>query len=434
MLAAAFYSLIQRFSVPVFGVLNFILLVRIFNKDDVGVWALFTTVITIIEVAKSGFIRNASIRQLSLTNNASAVSDASLMVNILFTGVCIVGSALASISLVTIWQNQQMAILLGLFCIQMIVYVVFSHIDYHNSSNTNFKMMMVAYIIRNGMLFICLAIIYLGKIPFSLTGLAILQISCLLIATAYLALTIKGVNFNLHYNKKKILEIVSFGKYVFATNTSSMLFRSTDLYLISNLINNAAVANYNVAMRITNLIDLPSTAASEVLFPLSVKNLKEKGTSDLKRLFEKTVGYTLVLVIPMTLLSFLFAKPIILIIAGDAYLDSVPILQITLLYGLLLPYLKQLGTILNVMNKPHIGFYLMLFIFVFNLLINYLFILEFGVIGAAYGTLISYTVSIIINQQILKKELNVSFANTFSYYLAAHKELFDKGRQYLKRK
>jgi O-antigen/teichoic acid export membrane protein len=136
----------------------------------------------------------------------------------------------------------------------------------------------------------------------------------------------------------------------------------------------------------------------------------------------------------MTLVSFLFAKPIIQIIAGEAYLESVPILQITLLYGLLLPYLKQLGTILNVMNKPHIGFYLMLFIFVFNLAINYIFISDFGIIGAAYGTLISYAVSIIINQQILKKELNVSFVNTFRYYLAAHKELFNKGRQYLKRK
>ena len=432
MLAAAFYSLIQRFSVPIFGVLNFMLLVRIFSPDEVGTWALFTTIITLIEVAKSGFIRNASIRQLSLTDQDSEVSSASLMVNALFTIASIILIAIACACLVIFWNNRQMATLLGLFCLQLLVFIFFSHIDYHNSSNANFKTMMIAYIVRNGSLFILLAIVFFTKFKLTLELLAIAQIVCLILATIYLVSTMK-TEFKLKFNGKIIGDIVHFGKYVFATNTSSMLFRSTDLYLLATLISNTSVAYYNVAMRITNLIDLPSTAASEVLFPVSIKNLKNKTSSDLKRLFERTVGYTLVLVIPMTVLSFLFAKPVILLIAGEAYLESIPILQITLLYGLLLPYLKQLGTILNVLNKPHIGFYLMLFILVFNLITNFIFIKLFGMIGAAYGTLLSYTLSILINQQILKKELNVSFANTFTYYIAAHKELFDKIRLYLKK-
>lgn len=432
MLAAAIYSLIQRFSVPVFGVLNFMLLVRIFDTNEVGTWALFTTIITLIEVAKSGFIRNASIRQLSMADQDEAVSSASLIVNIIFTAICIVLIGIACIFLLTVWPHAQIATLLGLFCIQLIVYIFFSHIDYHVSSNANFKIMMIAYIIRNGALFLFLSAVLLFEMKLSLEMLTIIQIICLILATLYLVNVIK-IKFRLHYESKLVSEIIGFGKYVFATNTSSMLFRSTDLYLLASLISNTAVAYYNVAMRITNIIDLPSTAASEVLFPVSMKNIKNKSQEDLKRLFEKTVGYTLVLVIPMTLGSFLLAKPIILIIAGESYLASVPILQVTLLYGLLLPYLKQLGTILNVLNKPHIGFYLMLFIFLFNVVTNFIFIKLFGMIGAAYGTLISYTISIIINQQILKKELNVSFLNTFSYYLSAHKELYEKLRQHLKR-
>lgn len=432
MLSAAIYSLVQRFSVPIFGVLNFMLLVRIFNKEEVGTWALFTTIITLIEVAKSGFIRNASIRQLSMSNQAEAVSHASFFVNVVFTAFCICLTGIVCTLLFVVWPNEQMATLLGLFCIQMVVYVFFSHIDYHASSNTNFKVMMLAYIIRNGSLFLFLAIVYATKWQLTLSMLAAIQIICLVIATLYLISTVK-INFKLLYNDKLVNDIVKFGKYVFATNASSMLFRSTDLFLLSNLISNVAVANYNVAMRITNIIDLPSTAASEVLFPVSMKNIQTKSQEDLKRLFEKTVGYTLVLVIPMTALSFLLAKPIILFIAGEAYLASIPILQVTLLYGLLLPYLKQLGTILNVLNKPHIGFYLMLFIFALNVVTNFIFIKLFGLIGAAYGTLISYTISILINQQILKKELNVSFLNTFSYYLSAHKDLYVKLIQYIKK-
>lgn len=433
MLAAAIYSLILRFSVPVFGVLNFMLLVRIFDENEVGVWVLFTTIITLIEVSKSGFIRNASVRLLSLSNESEAVINASFVINVLFTAACIVLTGIACVLLVTIWWQPQLATLLGLFCIQLVVFIFFSHMDYQISSNVNFKVMMIAYIIRNGSLFVFLAAIFWLGITITLQWLALAQIGCLALATLYLLLRFRPVQLKWRLEKKHVMDIVSFGKYVFATNTSSMLFRSTDHYMLASLLSNASVAYYNVALRITNLIDLPSTAASEVLFPVSVKNLKDKGKEDLKRLFEKTVGYTLVIVIPLTIFCFVFARPLILIIAGEDYLISIPVLQVTLIYGLLLPYLKQLGTILNVMNKPQIGFYLMFFIFLLNILTNYFFITHFGIIGAAYGTLVSYVVSIVINQLILQKELNVNFISTFRYYIIAHKELFYKAKGFITR-
>jgi lipopolysaccharide exporter len=425
MLSAAFFSLVQRFSVPLFGVLNFMLIVRMFNTEQVGTWALYTTIITLIEVAKSGFIRNASIRQLSLHEETESVSSASLIVNTLFTLVIIFTIGLSCIGLSFYVDDQLLIRLLGIFCVQLLVFIVFSHIDYHASSATNFKVMMVAYLIRNASMFLVLASIFLLNFTITLEGLAIIQIVCLSLATVFLLFKYK-TQFTWRYEKEKVKDIIAFGKYVFATNTSSMLFRSTDHYLLASLLSNTSVAYYNVAMRITNLIDLPSTAASEVLFPISVKGLKDKGLDEVKRLFEKTVGYTMVLVIPMTVFSFVLAKPIILIIAGEPYLAAIPVLQITLLYGLLLPYLKQLGTTLNILNKPQIGFYLMLFTFLLNIVTNYFCITWLGMLGAAYGTLFSYTVSIFITYQILKKELNVSFINTFRYYISAHKDLLIK--------
>lgn len=425
MLSAAFFSLVQRFSVPLFGVLNFMLIVRMFNTEQVGTWALYTTIITLIEVAKSGFIRNASIRQLSLHEETESVSSASFIVNTLFTLVIIFTIGLSCIGLSFYVDDQLLIRLLGIFCVQLLVFVIFSHIDYHASSATNFKVMMVAYLIRNASMFLVLASIFLLNYTITLEGLAIIQIICLSLATVFLLFKYK-TQFTWRYEKEKVKDIIAFGKYVFATNTSSMLFRSTDHYLLASLLSNTSVAYYNVAMRITNLIDLPSTAASEVLFPISVKGLKDKGLEEVKRLFEKTVGYTMVLVIPMTVFSFVLAKPIILIIAGEPYLAAIPVLQITLLYGLLLPYLKQLGTTLNILNKPQIGFYLMLFTFLLNIVTNYFCITWLGMLGAAYGTLFSYTVSIFITYQILKKELNVSFINTFRYYISAHKDLLIK--------
>jgi lipopolysaccharide exporter len=148
MLAAAFFSLVQRFSVPLFGVLNFMLIVRMFNTNQVGTWALFTTIITVIEVAKSGFIRNASIRQLSLNDEKKIISASSLIINIAFTLLII---TIIGIACLIVWfysGNQQIINLLLLFCLQLIVFIAFSHIDYHASSATNFKKRLNVYCTR----------------------------------------------------------------------------------------------------------------------------------------------------------------------------------------------------------------------------------------------------------------------------------------------
>jgi O-antigen/teichoic acid export membrane protein len=82
--------------------------------------------------------------------------------------------------------------------------------------------------------------------------------------------------------------------------------------------------------------------------------------------------------------------------------------------------MRQAGTVLDSMGKPKINFYLTLSAAVVNVVSNVVFIHFYGPIGAAYGTLVSYLIIIIVNQIFLRKFLDVSFMNIlyslFSYY------------------
>ena len=46
------YTLLNRFSVILFGVVSFFILVRHITPEDNGIWSLFLTIITLVEVIK----------------------------------------------------------------------------------------------------------------------------------------------------------------------------------------------------------------------------------------------------------------------------------------------------------------------------------------------------------------------------------------------
>lgn len=408
------------------------MLVRMLPEEAIGIWVLYTNFVAIVEVTKSGFIKNASVRYFNLPTRTQEVIVASLFLNVAFT--------LAMILLVLGGagvfyygrQDTTVATLLLIFCGQLLVYIPFAHFDYLLSAQLKFGVMMRAYILRNFFLFLCLAT-YFWFVPDTLTlvHIAGFQVVGMLLAVGYIVISVKPQRVPWVLNRSLAKEIANFGKYIFATNISSMLFRSTDQYMLGIMVSNASVAYYNVAVRITNLIDLPSTAASEVLFPKSVKSMQDAGTRDLKRLYEKTVGYVLAIVIPATLGVYVLADWVITIIAGADYQASVPVLRITLLYGLILPYLKQFGTIMNTLDKPKTNFLTVLAIFSVNVVSNLVFIRQFGLMGAAYGTLLTYVFGMILNQYILRREVTVNPLNTFRYMIAAYQEIFTKLKPYI---
>ncbi|HHS96114.1 MAG TPA: flippase, partial [Phaeodactylibacter sp.] len=219
-----------------------------------------------------------------------------------------------------------------------------------------------------------------------------------------------------------------YGRFVFGTNLSTMLYKTIDKFMLGGLLSTTAVGMYELAIRITNLIDVPSFSIAAVVFPQSARRSVGGNTEGLKELYEKSVGAILAIVLPFILFVLLFPKIIVLLIAGEKYLDSIPLLRITILYGLFLPYAIQFGTVLDSMGKPKINFYLTLFGTILNIGFNYFFIKLFGVAGAAYGTLCTYCITFLILQFVLHRMLNVNMLNPFRYIFGFYRQAYDIAR------
>lgn len=428
MLNKFIYSFLLRASIPAFGVINFMIIVRLFERELVGIWVLYMTILAFVEVAKDGFLKNATIWLLNKneTKASGQILSSSLLINLFITGtfiILIVIVATITLSLGTA-EYEPLIYLLLIYCIQLIISVPFTHIDYFLSSRLKFKQMMFAFLIKNFTFFSFLIIsFFFFRTNIRLEYLVGFQTIGVLFGVFFLSRNFSPRFGIKNYTKEFVNKILGFGKYVFATNASSVLFRSTDHYMLAGLIGSGSVAFYNVALRITNLVDLPSTAAAEVIFPMTVKSTN---TVELKQIYENTVSYIVAFAIPVTVFIYFFAEPIVVFIAGESYLSAVNILRVTLAYGLLLPFLKQFGTIINSIDRPKINFYLMFSTFLLNIIFNYLFITEFGLLGAAYGTLVTYIFCFLAAQLILKKYIGVELSNIPGNLFAAYRKIFHR--------
>jgi O-antigen/teichoic acid export membrane protein len=221
-----------------------------------------------------------------------------------------------------------------------------------------------------------------------------------------------------------IKKLFQFGKYVLGTNLSAQLFRNVDKLLLGSLPagGTAAVALYDAAMRITNLMDVPTASMASILYPQSAKRMEE-GKQAVKILYEKAVGAILVFMFPCIIGVLLFAEWIITIVAGHAYLEAANLLRLTVFFGLFVPYSVQFGTVLDSIGKPRINFFFTLMSLGLTALFNWIFISRYGVFGAAVGTLTAYAITFTVMQSYLFRLLRINPFNALVYMAGYYRQI-----------
>lgn len=426
---SGFINLLQNLSGVFFGFGSFYFLVRVLTKYDFGVWTLFMSTITILEAVRSGLIQNALVKYISSSEKEEHpnIISASFTITAMITIFCIILTFIFGHYLSVLWKSPELELLLYLYTIIYLFSGVQAQFNCIEQANLRFDGIFVTNLIRQGLFFgyVCFSFFFVNKI--TLIHLLWVQIVSVFISTIVSYQYVKrDLKIAFNYNKEWISKLFSYGKYAFGTSISSLLSGTIDQMMLGALLSPAASGAFNIAVRITNLIDIPGNAIATIVFPQSSKRVENEGNDAIKYLYEKSVGTTLALVLPGVIFLFLFSNIVIHFIAGEKYDDAIPLLRVTLLYCLLIPYGRQFGTILDSVGRTRTTFLVVLTTATLNLTLNYFFIQSLGVIGAAYATLCSNVVGFIIAQTILKRIVNVSVWNTFIYAFRFYPEFFAK--------
>lgn len=386
-------------------------------KSEIGVWTLYFSVATVLELMRNGFIRNPMISHFVAAESEherNSVVTASLALHCIVVAIVSILLLFGAKPLSVFWDAPQLDTLFYVYILRGIALIPCYHFEFIQQSQSNFKAIFFGNAVRLGPLALYTMVVYfLGMHP-TLLELAIVQLIST-IASAFVEYQYVK-NIPLFYKStdfKLVKSLFSFGKYTLGTSISSMIIRSTDSWMIGRMISTVGVALYNPALRISNLVEVPTLAVANLVYPQVNQKMKERGNEGIQDVYIKSVSLILAAMLPMVVPLFLLSDFVIEIIFGEGYLEASPILRVTIFFMLIIPFNRQFGTVLDALKRPKLNFYLLVLMGVLNIIFNYFLLLKMGPIGAAYGTLLSYIIIFIINQIILYRWFGI---NTFKVF------------------
>jgi lipopolysaccharide exporter len=428
---SVFFTLLNRSFLIAFGVVSYIILAKkVFpTVKEMGIWALYLTIFTLIENIKQGLLRNPMIKFLSepeYVNHRNKVQSSSLITNILFSAL-VIGMLFFGGNIFAGWLNTpELYPLFRLGILVIIILIPFNHLEVLLQAHFKFKAIFYGYLCRQGIFMISvIGLLLYDKPALTLINLVELQIISQLLGTMVLLYFARGYLYrSFETDKLTMLRMFNFGKYIFGTNVFSSLGRSADQFISAGLISANVVAYYNMVARINNMMDVPSFAIADVLFPKNVEAMVTSGLDKVRYYFERMVGTIVSILAPISILIFLFPHIFISILGGSKYYAAIPILQIVILFSILRPFSYQFGTTMDAIGKPALNFWVNLLIMILNYGFMYIGLRYTGWLGAAYGADVAAILSFFIMYFVLKKVVGIQIGETVKWVWKSYVEIF----------
>ncbi|SKB54946.1 Membrane protein involved in the export of O-antigen and teichoic acid [Parapedobacter luteus] len=423
-------SLFQNIFNVAFGFGGFYFLIRVLSKEQYGTYVLFLATVSIIELTRNGLLQNAMIKFIAGVEEREkpAVVSTSLLINLGITSLLsLIILALAPI-LSYVWDTPAITTMLYLYIIAFFISGIQMFFNSVEQAYLNFKGLFYCSFTSQIISFAYISTCFFLGIEISLISLVLVNILSTTISTIpawrYARHNLPALSLKLHINWMK--KMLDYGKYAMGTSVNALLSSTIDQMMLGALLSPASAGKFNIALRISNLANIPSNAMATIVFPQGSKRAETEGNTALKYLYEKSVGSILAILVPALLFIYILADPIIHFVASEKYADAIPLLKITLIYSLFIPFSRQTGTILESVGKTKLNFYLVLFTGIFNMLLNFFFISRWGVLGAAYATLGTNFVFFGVSQYFNRKLFNVSLLNPWIYAIQFYPEIFRK--------
>lgn len=425
-LSSSVFTLLTRATTVFFGFLNFLILIRMLSTTDYGAWILFFSIATLMELVKHGFVRNPLIRYLSIApaNENGLLQTASITLNILIAAIQAVILVVFSYVLARFWDVPQLQSLFLIYILTTFALVPANHFDTIQQAHMQFRQMFFVNMVKQGGILVYVLFAFFTGISVTLEGLALAHLAGVA-GSALLALIFSKslLHFAKRLDHRWFRELFSYGKYTFGTNVSSMIIKNMDSWMLGRVLSVHAVTIFNPAIRVSNLVEIPNDTLSTVYFPKVSQEFAAEGQSAIKRRYEMAVGSILAIVIPGIACIMLLAPQIVAIIAGPGFEETVPILRLTMLYGLMLPFNRFFGVTLDAIGKAKVNFRIVMLTACLNLISSFTFIHFFGTIGAAYGTLVTYSLMLIANQIYLNRNFGITVTGVFAEMFAFYKSI-----------
>lgn len=419
-----FLSLFGNGMMAVFGMVTLAILYRKLPVVEMGVYIFVMAILGLIDTLRAGFLTITFIKFYSGTDQqrAEAVAGACWVIGLAITGVSVVVN-IPTYFLAGFVSNQGLFLFLKYFSIISVITLPSFMANCVVQADKRFDKLLWHKIMTQGSFTLSIFLLaYFEKITLNSVLLAY-AVSNLLASIILLALKWTMISSVKHADKATVLELFHFGKYSMGTNIGSNLFSVTNTFVINFFIGPAALAIFNLGGKLLQVIEIPLLSFAATGMPILSSHYNNGEKSEMMYTLKKMIGMMTIVMVPVTILSIIFAEPIISLLGGKGYShnEAPNLFRIFMAFGLLYPADRFFALALDVIHQPKINFYKILVMLVVNILAVVIGIrIYHSVYSIAIAGLFPLVVAIIMTYAPLNKYLKFSF---WSMYVIGYKEV-----------
>lgn len=191
----------------------------------------------------------------------------------------------------------------------------------------------------------------------------------------------------LEFDSKKLGKIIGRGKWITFAGTFEYLFQHIDDIAVGKILGTAPLGLYQQAYRVSTLpISEVGEIFNKVTFPTYSKISEDRDR--LRKAFLKVTAVILLLVVPVGLILFFFAKEVVLILLGEKWLAAVGALKVLAVFGMLKSISNSAYSLFLSVRKQEIITFIT-FLGIVGMAVPLIpLINRFGIVGAGYATII----------------------------------------------
>jgi O-antigen/teichoic acid export membrane protein len=406
-------SLTGNLVVAGLNIINISLLFRILPAAEIGSWVFFITAFGLADACRAGFLTTGFIRSYAgaTLSRAKEVVGSTWAIAIGLT-VGIVTISLIVRIIITFYPvsiSSELAVnWIGLTLILTLPTFMAASVL---QAELRFGSILILRLLSQG-LFV------LSVIGLMLSGHASLNYvmycyQLVALVTGLFVLLMGWTRFNnlVKYSMTCVKELSHFGKYSIGSFVGTSMLRSSDTFIINFMLGPAALAVYNLAQRFVELIDLPLRSFLSTAIPALSAAFNQQNLSEVGRLLRKNAGMLTWALIPIILITVIFADIPIMLIGGNKYAHTPAsnLLRIIIALTILFPIDRFTGVALDVINQPRINLYKVFIMLATNVVCDVIgvFLLN-SIYGIALANLPTVIVGFVYGYMQLRKFMPLS--------------------------
>lgn len=409
------YNAIKTFSTILFPLITFPYISRILLAENVGKVNFGLSIISYFSLIASLGISTYAIRECSaVRNNKAMLDDRASQIFSINVFTTILAYVLLFITLLGYHKLDNYRILILIQSLSIIFTTLGT--DWLNSAMEDFRYITIRTVVFQFIAIVLMfAFIHRPEDYLKYAAISLVSSSGAQIVNIWYRKRYCNVKFTLNIDWQTHMGPIIM---LFVMILAQDIFSNVDSTMLGLMQGDRAVGIYTSAQKVNKVVSQVVSSILWVIMPRMSLYFSEKNYKEINRLLRKLLGFNLLLGLPCVVGQMVLSKDIILIIAGNDFVDAAPVLRIRALSMLFALFGGNLlGNAVLLPSKKE-KYYMIVCVItaLINIATNYLLIPKYGPIGAAITT--AFCSFCILVMLVFKVDRNIRFNNVLNLIIS----------------